>query len=147
MGQSANATSTRLDATQATEILQQHGIAPTPQRVAIASILLARLQHLSADQLLELIKQDRFRVSKATVYNTLSLFVRKGLVRAVIVDPTKVFYDSNVRVHHHFYDVKTGALTDIEDTAIAIAALPALPHGTLIESVDIIVRLRHQSKE
>lgn len=142
MGTSSDATPPRLNSTQAITLLRQHGITPTPQRVAIGRLLLARAQHLSADQLLEAVNRGEPRVSKATVYNTLGLFLRKGLVRAVVVDPTKVFYDSNTRSHHHFYDIKTGALIDIEETEIGIPALPNLPNGTTIESVEIIVRLR-----
>lgn len=145
MGNPADTPHPRLDSAQAITLLRRHGITPTPQRVSIARILLARAQHLSADQLLETVNRDEPRVSKATVYNTLGLFLRKGLVRAVVVDPSKILYDSNTRSHHHFYDVKTGALLDIEETAIAIPTLPNLPTGSTVESVEIIVRLRSQS--
>jgi len=145
MGISADATPPRLDSTQAIILLRQHEITPTPQRVAIARILLARAQHLSADQLREAVNRSEPRVSKATVYNTLGLFLRKGLVRAVVVDPTKIFYDSNTRFHHHFYDLKSGTLTDIEETEIGMPALPNLPNESIVESVEIIVRLRNRS--
>jgi Fur family transcriptional regulator, iron response regulator len=142
MGLSADAIPLRLHSAQAITLLREHKITPTPQRVAIARILLARAQHLSADQLLEAVNRSEPRVSKATVYNTLGLFLRKGLVRAVVVDPAKVFYDSNTRFHHHFYDIKSGTLTDIEETEIGMPALPNLPNGSIVESVEIIVRLR-----
>ena len=67
--------------------------------------------------------------SKATVYNTLNLFLEKKLIREVIVDPSKVFYDPNTAPHHHFYNVDTGELTDIEAEAIAISGLPAAAGG------------------
>ena len=62
--------------------------------------------------------------SKATVYNTLGLFAKKGLVREVIVDPSKIFYDSNVSRHFHFFNTDTGMLTDIPVDAIHIDKLP-----------------------
>lgn len=124
------------------ELLQAHDITPTQQRVEIAAILLGRPQHLSAEQLLNLANEGQVIVSKATVYNTLGLLVRSGLVREVIVDPSKVFYDSNTDDHHHFYDVDTGALTDIERDDVAIDRLPALPAGTVVDGVDVIVRVR-----
>lgn len=99
-----------------TRMLRERGIAPTSQRVAIARILFARAQHLSAEQLLTSVNEGFMAVSKATVYNTLKLFAREGLVREVIVDPSKVFYDSNVTAHHHLYDVTSGTLTDIDST-------------------------------
>jgi len=93
--------------------LETADIRPTRQRMIIASIMLEKPQHLSADQVMALAnRRDRW-VSKATVYNTLSLFARKGLLREVIVDPTRVFYDSNTSHHHHLFDVEHGTLTDL----------------------------------
>jgi Fur family iron response transcriptional regulator len=83
--------------------------------------------------------------SKATVYNTLNLFLEKGLIREVIVDPSKVFYDPNTDDHHHFYDVVNGLLTDIPPGDIEFNRLPPLPEGTIAEGVDIVVRIRPKS--
>jgi len=124
------------------ELLAQHDIAPTQQRRQIARILFARPQHLSAEQVLEQVNQDGTVVSKATVYNTLGLFARKGLVREVIVDPSKVFYDSNTSVHHHFYNIDSGLLQDIESQDVSLQGLPTLPEGVELDGVDIIVRVR-----
>lgn len=126
-------------------LLRQHGISPTQQRVEIARILFARPQHLSAEQVMHLVNGQKAVVSKATVYNTLGLFARKGLIREVIVDPTKVFYDPTTVPHHHFYNIDTGTLTDIPADAVTLGALPALPDGTVAEGVDVIIRLRHAS--
>src|SRR3569623_435004 len=123
-------------------LLRQYGISPTQQRVEIACILFARPQPLSAEQVLHLINDEKPIVSKATVYNTLGLFARKGLIREVIVDPTKVFYDPTTVPHHHFYNVDTGTLMDIPADAVALGALPALPPGTVAEGVDEIIRRR-----
>jgi Fur family iron response transcriptional regulator len=126
------------------EILTQHGISPTQQRRQIARILFAQPQHLSAEQVQERVNVDGDVVSKATVYNTLGLFARKGLVREVIVDPTKVFYDSNTEPHHHFYNVDTGQLADIEAGQVALNGLPTPPEGAQLDGVDIIIRLRNK---
>jgi len=123
-------------------ILTNLGISPTPQRVEIAAMLLAKPQHLSADQVLHLVNQTSNLVSKATVYNTLGLFARKGLVREVIVDPNKVFYDSNTGHHHHFYNVVTGELIDVDLAHLDIPNLPPPPPGTACEGIDVIVRVR-----
>ena len=72
-------------------MLRDHGILPTQQRLMIARVLFERHQHYSADQVMCSVNEGRERVSKATVYNTLGLFARNGLVREVIVDPTRVF--------------------------------------------------------
>ncbi len=124
------------------ELLTQYCIAPTQQRRQIAQILFAQPQHLSADQVLERVNQNGTVASKATVYNTLGLFAQKGLVREVIVDPSKVFYDSNISPHHHFYNVDTGLLQDIEHQELNLQDPPTLPVGVELDSIDIIVRVR-----
>ena len=127
--------------TQITERLTSCGITPTQQRLDIAAILFAKPQHLSAEQVLELVNADTATVSKATVYNTLGLFADKGLINEVIVDPAKIFYDSNTQAHYHFYHVDTGKLEDIPVSAVALDQLPELPPGTHQERVDIIIRV------
>ncbi|VAW97171.1 Iron-responsive regulator Irr [hydrothermal vent metagenome] len=122
--------------------LKSHNITPTQQRVEIATILFEKPQHLSAEQVLSKVNGNA-AVSKATVYNTLGLFARKGLVHEVVVDPSKVFYDSNVTKHHHFYNLDTGVLTDIELDAINLTAMPDLPMGTKSVGVDVIIRVRN----
>lgn len=126
----------------ATRRLQASDILPTLQRIQIARILFARDQHLSADQVLDKVNATGGRVSKATVYNTLGLFAKKGVIREVIVDPTRVFYDTNISRHHHFYNIDTGELTDIDAELISLENYPELPAGTVAEGVDIIIRIR-----
>ena len=123
-------------------ILINLGISPTPQRIEIATALLSKPQHLSAEQVLQIVNQINKVVSKATVYNTLGLFARKGLVREVVVDPNKVFYDSNTDHHHHFYNVITGELTDVDAMHLDIPKLPNPPQGTAYEGINIILRIR-----
>ncbi|MDH5179405.1 MAG: transcriptional repressor [Gammaproteobacteria bacterium] len=123
-------------------MLKERDITPTQQRVEIAQILFAKPQHLSADQVLAIVNAEGAVASKATIYNTLGLFAKKGLVREVIVDPTKVFYDSNINNHHHFFDMDNGELIDIANDHIELGKLPALPDGTVAEGVDVIIRIR-----
>jgi Fur family transcriptional regulator, iron response regulator len=124
-------------------LLQGHGVSPTAQRVEIAGILLSARRHLSADQVLSRLDEQGAAVSKATVYNTLGLFAERGLIRQVIVDPTRVFYDSNVEAHHHFYNVDDGTLIDVDAAELPIEQLPRAPAGTVAEAVDIVIRIRN----
>lgn len=87
--------------------MRVHGINPTHQRIEIAHALYSRHEHLSADQVLAIVNERHPETSRATVYNTLNLFVAKNLIREVIVDPTRVFYDPNTSGHYHIYDVET----------------------------------------
>lgn len=123
-------------------VLTDHDISPTHQRVQIAAVLLDKPQHLSADQVLSLVNSNGSVVSKATVYNTLGLFARKGLLNEVTVDPSKVFYDTNTHRHYHFYNVDTGELKDIPPEALNIDDLPQAPSGTECISVDVILKVR-----
>jgi Fur family iron response transcriptional regulator len=118
------------------------GIAPTPQRLEVASILLDKPQHLSADQVIEKLREKGSKVSKATVYNSLNLFGKRGLVKECLVDSERRLYDSRVEPHHHYYDVESGQLTDIAADDIEILGLPALPEGTVCDGVELIVRVR-----
>jgi len=124
-------------------LFDKYGIMPTPQRVEIAAILLERPQHLSAEHIIEKLKDAGSCVSKATVYNTLNLFSERGLVKEVMVDPVRKFYDSSTHPHHHFYNVDTGELSDIPDDLVRFSELPALPEGTQRESVELLIRVRN----
>lgn len=136
---------TRLSRDQLVEALRAHGITPTHQRIEIALALFGRMEHLSADQVMAVVNGRHTETSKATVYNTLKLFVEKRLVREVIVDPSKVFYDPNTGPHHHFYDVVTGEITDIDASLFDLAGLPSLPPGKRADGIDIIIRIRDAS--
>ncbi|MEM7431467.1 MAG: Fur family transcriptional regulator [Pseudomonadota bacterium] len=124
------------------DTLKRHGIVITAQRLEIAGILLEKPQHLSADQIIDRLKVRGSGVSKATVYNTLNMFSAQGLVKEVVVDPTRKFYDSTTHGHHHFYNVDTGELSDIPQSAIHINDLPELPEGTASESIEVLIKVR-----
>jgi Fur family iron response transcriptional regulator len=122
--------------------LRTHGITPTHQRIEIANALFSRCEHLSADQVMAIVNERHSETSKATVYNTLNLFLEKKLIREVIVDPNKVFYDPNTSPHYHVYDIESGRLTDIDATDVRVTGLPPLPEGMVTEGMDIVIRVR-----
>jgi len=135
-----------LNKTDVSALMLEHGITPTLQRVEIAQILFAKPQHLSAEDVLTMVNKTSIQVSKATVYNTLGLFAKEGLIHEVIVDPTKVFYDPTTVPHHHFYNVDTGSLMDIDADTVVLGRLPDLPQGTTAAGVDVIIRVRSEQK-
>lgn len=128
--------------TDIAKILEKHGHKVTSQRVALAEIMFARPQHLSADALLELARAAGVRVSKATVYNTLNLFAECGVVREVNVDGSRVYYDSTTHPHHHLFNMDTGELTDLPEESVRLAAMPPLPDDTEAVGVDVVVKVR-----
>ena len=125
--------------------LREAGIGPTSQRMRIAEVLLAAPRHLSAEQVMAAVNREKPAVAKATVYNTLRTFTECGLLREVVVDPNRIFYDSSVQPHHHFYNPATGELIDIPAEAITVSGLPPAPEGTEAGDVEVIVRLRERA--
>jgi Fur family transcriptional regulator, iron response regulator len=128
--------------TEVVSLLRKHGIHPTHQRVIISRLLFDKCSHLSAEDVFRLVNAENRRVSKATVYNTLGLLAEKGVIREVIADPTRIFYDPNTQPHHHFFNTESGELTDISAEQISVSKLPPLPLGATLDGVDVIVRLR-----
>ena len=126
-------------------VFDSFGILPTPQRLEIATILLQRPQHLSADQIIERLRRTKSAVSKATVYNTLKLFSEHGLVKECMVDPVRKFYDSTTHAHHHFYNVDTGELFDIPDAQVSFEDFPDMPYGTERDSVEVLIKVRNRA--
>ena len=126
-------------------LLRARGVTPTHQRIEIARAIYSHGGHLSADRILAIVNGRSAETSKATVYNTLNLFLEKKLVREVIVDPHKVFYDGNTDPHYHFYNVDSGELTDIDARDIEVTGLPPLPAGMTQDGIDIVVRVRTRS--
>jgi Fur family transcriptional regulator, iron response regulator len=132
-------------AAHARRTLEQHGIRPTAQRIKVAELLLMAPRHMTAEQILGCLRQADSRVSKATVYNTLNLFVAEGLAREIHADPQRCVYDSTISPHHHFQNLDTGEMIDIRPEDLSFARLPELPAGTEIASVDVVIRLRRKA--
>jgi Fur family transcriptional regulator, iron response regulator len=129
--------------TRALEQLKAAGLRPTRQRLALAKLLLEKgPRHVTAEELFQEARRAEIHVSLATVYNTLHQFTNAGLLREVVVDMGQSYFDTNTSHHHHFFDERTGTLTDIADDEIEISRLPAPPVGSEIERVEVIVRLR-----
>jgi Fur family iron response transcriptional regulator len=122
-------------------MLQHFKISPTRQRVEIAEFLFQRPQHLSAEKILDGVTAEGRRVSRATVYNTMGLFAQKGVVREVLIDRERVFYDSNPDVHQHLYNVDTGELSDVYGIRIDMAPVPELPDGLKIIDTDVVFKV------
>ena len=125
-------------------MLKSRNVTPTKQRVEIAGYIFEKPQHLSADNILEGVNQEGHKVSRATVYNTLGLFTRKGLVREVLIDRERVFYDSNNTQHHHIFNISSGELQDIENTGVEIVNQPEIAEGLKVVGTDVIIRVANK---
>ncbi len=122
-----------------TSILKKNGIKPSAQRVAVAQFVLHTDAHPSAYEVWARVKQRFTHISRATVYNTLNLFVDKGLLRRIILTEGHVVYDSNIECHHHFIDEDSGQIHDIPWDAIPMPEAPELP-GFEVHELQIVMR-------
>ena len=122
--------------------LRDSDVLPTAQRLEVAQVLLRRPQHLSVDQIIDILRRNGSRISKATVYNSLNLFIKKGLAKEICVAAGRKYYDSTTHAHHHFYHVETGELTDIPPEELGTMQIPPLPPGTEQEGVEVVIRIR-----
>ncbi len=125
--------------------LSSLNIKPTSQRLDIAEIMFCKDQHLSAEDIITILNNSDSSISRATVYNTLNLFADKGLVRRVVIDSSKIYYDSKTTPHSHYFNVDTGEISDFEFEDVKISPLPKLPEHTVQDSVDVIVRVKNSN--
>lgn len=123
------------------ETLRERGIQPSAQRLAVAEYVLRTDAHPSADQVFAEVRTRVPMISRATVYNTLNLFVRKKLLRPLVLAEGKVVFDPNVAPHHHFVDEATGAIHDIPWDALDVRRIEALK-GVQVREYQVVVRGR-----
>tara|TARA_R110000868_G_scaffold96110_5_gene264365 strand:+ start:352 stop:792 length:441 start_codon:yes stop_codon:yes gene_type:complete len=127
--------------------LREAGLRPTRQRLALGRLLFdGGDRHVTAEALHEEAQKAGVSVSLATVYNTLHQFTAAELLREVVVDSARTYFDTNISDHHHFFVEKSGHLMDIDGEKIAISGLPEAPEGTSFARVDVIVRLQGEPR-
>jgi Fur family iron response transcriptional regulator len=128
-----------------TKRLRAAGLRPTRQRLALARLLFdGDDRHVTAEHLHGEAEARAIRVSLATVYNTLHQFTTAGLLREVVVEPGRSYFDTNVSDHHHFFCESTGQLQDIPGDMVIVGQLPQPPDGAEISRVDVIIRIRRE---
>lgn len=127
---------------QALDRLRAAGLRPTRQRLALAKLLFDCCdRHVSAEQLHGEALSSNIRVSLATVYNTLHQFTTAGMLREIVVDAGRSYFDTNTTDHHHFFYEQSGRLEDIPGDMVSVTRMPQAPQGTSIRRVDVIVRV------
>ncbi len=131
---------------EAMKSLRAVGLRPTRQRMALARLLFGHgNRHVTAESLYDSAQGADIKVSLATVYNTLHQFTAAGLLRQVVVDSSRSYFDTNVDEHHHFYFEDTGEITDIPGDWINSFAPTGLPDNMELSRIDVVVRLRSTS--
>lgn len=121
--------------------LKAAGIQPSAQRLAVAGYVLGTEDHPSADQVLEHVQAMVPMLSRATVYNTLNLFVKKGLLRQLVLSEGRVVFDPQLEAHHHFIDDDTGIIDDVPWQAVKVGDVGALK-GYEVREYMVVLRGR-----
>lgn len=122
--------------------LRNAGLRPTRQRLALAKLLFENGdRHITAEDLHSEARNAGVSVSLATVYNTLHQFTQTELLREVVVESGRAYFDTNTTQHSHFFFEKSGRLMDIPADAIEISQLPSAPDGAEISGIDVTVRI------
>jgi Fur family transcriptional regulator, peroxide stress response regulator len=102
-----------------TSILRDNGLKVTPQRLAVYNLLASTKDHPSAEAIYNKLYPLYPTMSLATVYKTLEVLVKSGLVQQLNVGENSFRYDANVSSHSHITCIKCHRVDDIEDNLFA----------------------------
>jgi Fe2+ or Zn2+ uptake regulation protein len=125
-------------------LLTRHGIQPSAQRVAVADYVLYTDEHPSADRVFAKVRKSLPVLSRATVYNTLNLLVKKGLLRELILAEGKIVFDPKLDRHHHFVDDETGRISDVPWEALEVRKVATLDDFDVAE-YQVVLRGRRRA--
>ena len=124
------------------KILNKLYLRPTLQRIAIIEILLKKGNvHVTANSLKIMLNKRKKKISTATIYNNLNELSEKGFLKKVLVEKDKMWFDTNLEDHYHFYDEEEDSLIDVMSENIKFSALPKIPKGKKLKSIDIIMKI------
>ena len=124
-------------------VLDGKGIRRSAHRIAVAEKVLACDEHPSADEVWAMVKKSFPAISRATVYNSLNLFVKKGLLRELILAEGRIVFDPLIAPHHHFIDESTGRIYDVPWDAIDVAKVDKL-RGFDVTEYQVVLRGRRR---
>ena len=130
----------------AKKILKKGNLRPTTQRIAIINYILKKHKvHVTASKLMSYLKNKNINISLATIYNNLNELADKGILRKFYVNNDKMWFDSNLRDHYHFYDSEKDELIDIDKNEISFSKSPKIPNGKIKDSINIIINLKNKN--
>ena len=124
------------------ELLKKNELKPTSQRIILSKILFSgRDMHFSAEDIRKVVLKKGFKMSLATIYNNLQTFADFGMIKQRRITKKKTYFDTNISDHYHFYDQKTGSLTDIPSALVKFTKLPKLPKNKIIKNLDLVINI------
>ena len=127
--------------------LRNSSLRPTKQRLKICEVLFdsEKTFHFTINDLVKIIeKNTNEKISLATVYNTIHAFTKKGYVKEVTISNDKTYFDTNTKSHHHFYDLRTNELIDIDSEKIQLKHVPQPPKGKKINGIEVVINVKEE---
>lgn len=94
-------------------ILKTKKVKPSFQRIEILSYIIEKKNHSSADEIYNHLIKKMPTLSMATIYNTLKIFCKKGLITEILIEEDEVRFDCFNKPHVHFKCKKCGKIYDI----------------------------------
>ena len=123
-------------------MLNSSPLKATEQRIAMINLLFKNgAAHFTAEDIYEEVNKKKIKISLATIYNCLNQFKEFGIIKAIKVSSDKIYFDTNLREHHHFFCVESSKLIDVDTDKVRISKLPKLPRGKKFKSVDVIINI------
>ena len=127
------------------DLINNAGLKLTKQRKRIAKELFGQKdQHVTAEMLFSDINKD-FKISLATIYNTVHAFKSKGYLKEISINSDKSYYDTNVSDHHHFFDESTNELIDLHNNDLENVRIKKNIPGKKIKSVEVLVKIENSN--
>jgi Fur family peroxide stress response transcriptional regulator len=110
----------------ARNILAENGIRPTLQRLQIYKYLAEKKNHPTVEHIYSDLLPHIPTLSKTTLYNTLNLFIDKGITAQITIENDETRYDANLCSHGHFKCRKCGNIIDFpHDIDLERSELPS----------------------
>ena len=126
------------------EKLRNSGLRPTKQRLKICDVLFNsdKTFHFTINDLSKIIREKLSeKISLATIYNTIHAFEKKGYLKEIAINSSQTYFDTNISVHHHFFDEKERKLIDLENDEVEPIKIKKSIPGKKVKSVEVLVRV------
>lgn len=109
-----------------------HGIKPSYQRMKVYEYLVTKKNHPTVDMIYKELLPVIPTFSKTTVYNTLELFMEKGIAIMITIDEKETRYDADTSIHTHFKCEQCSNIYDLK-TSLTAMDIPELNEHKITE--------------
>ena len=130
------------------EKLRSSGLRPTKQRIKICKLLFDRKKtfHFTINDISKILKKETSdKISLATIYNTIHSFKKKGYLKEISINREKSYFDTNTSNHHHFLDVNTNELIDLNNKDVHNIKIKKRIPGKKINSIEVLVKIENSN--